>query len=119
MAETKDIGRFFWQLVKVRRTARPFAIVPSVEIEHPFRRSRCVVFHLPGLSTGLVLGWWRNTGWDEETALMEAVSGWGIDPYDESFESADTKRAIRENVAASGMDLDDEWQIISMLGAEV
>ena len=50
---------------------------------------------------------------------MEAVSGWGIDPYDESFESADTKRAIRENVAASGMDLDDEWQIISMLGAEV
>ena len=117
MAETKDHGRFFYHLIRINKGTPPLHLAPTVMVEPPYRRSTSLVVRLP-FRFGLVLGWWKDTGWDEETALLEAVSGWGVDPYSNDLEDPDTRQTIRNNIAASGLDLDDEWQLISALGVD-
>lgn len=115
MAETKDVGRFFFHTIRINKGTPPLHTAKTVMVEPPYYRSLSLIVRLP-FRFGLVLGWWRHTGWDEEHALLEAVSGWGLDPYADDLDDPDTRQTIRENIAASGLDLDDEWQIISALG---
>lgn len=115
MAETKDFGRLFVHMIRVLPGTVLVHRAQTVEIEPPYRFGRPLVIRLP-FGRALVIGWWLASNWDEEEALFEAVSGWGIDPYDEEMDD-DTRQSIREHVAASGMDLEDEWKIISALGA--
>jgi hypothetical protein len=118
---TRDIGRAFFHFVRVQPGSPIFHTAPTVEIEEPFRRSDSLVVRLP-FRRAIVLGWWEDTGWDADTALMEAVWGWGIDPYDDRLQYDESVRqTIRENIAAniSGDDPTVEWQIISALGVEV
>lgn len=115
--ETKDFGRLFVHTIQVVPGTRLIHRAQTVEINEPYRYGRPFIFRLP-FGRALVVGWWRYSNWDAETALMQAVSGWGIDPYDESIDDEDTKQSIREHVAASGLDVEDEWRVIAMLGAD-
>lgn len=115
MAQTKDIGRVFFYISRVQ-PGTPFVhTAVTVMIEKPFRRAQSVIIRLPR-TRALIVGLWRDTGWGEERALMEAVSGWGVDPYDDALEQPEVKATIRENIASSGLDLDAEWTIIDALG---
>lgn len=116
MAETTDIGRAFFHVIHIQPGTPLAHLAPTVEIEAPYRSSRSLVIRLP-FRRALVLGWWRNLGWDEEEALLQAVSGWGVDPYDD-MQDPEVRQVIRENIAASGLDMDSEWQVISALGVD-
>lgn len=118
MAQTHDFGRLFTHTIQLVEDAPLAHRAKTVEIDPPFRQSRPLVLRVPFTGKALVIGWWLNTAWDEETALLEAVSGWGVDPYDESIDDPEVQQTIRENVARSGLDLDDEWHIVSALGAD-
>jgi hypothetical protein len=115
--QTTDIGRAFFHVIHVKRGTPTFHMADTVEIEAPYRRSRSLVIRLT-FRRALVLGWWRDTSWSEEKALMEAVAGWGIDPYDDSMEDPEVKQLIRSNVASQSKDVDSEWHIISALGVD-
>jgi len=121
MAETVDIGRLFFHTMKLRG-APFFRREQTVEISPPYRASNSVVIRPPLLSTCLVIGWWRQTGWDEEKALQEALGGGGaFDPYDDfdtDLSSPEVRRQVRANIADSGLPLEEEWQILSALGLD-
>lgn len=119
MAKTTDVGRVFLHIIRVNPGTKFFHRGKSVEVEHPYRTGKPLIMRLP-FRRALVIGVWQDTGWDETTALYEAVSGWGVDPYSTELDeiAAETRAMIRDNIAASGLDLDEEWKVISMLGAE-
>lgn len=115
--KTHDAGRAFVHLIRIRPSTPPVHIGDTIEIEAPYRRSRSLIVRI-SWSRALVIGWWRDTSWDEEAALMAAVQAWGIDPYDESSDSPEVKAIIRANVAAATHDVDTEWHLIEVLGAD-
>lgn len=117
--QTHDIGRAFFHFIHVRPGTPLLHTAPTVEIEPPYRRSESLIIRLLPFRRALVLGWWEDTEWDAEEALMEAVRGWGIDPYDDSsMHDPEVRKLIRENVAAQSRDLDTEWTVISALGVD-
>lgn len=121
MATTVDIGRLFFYVIKVRPGTPPLHTAPTFEVDPPFRRSRSLIVRIPfGFYSALVIGWWRASHASEEEALYAALDGYGIDLYDEDVDLSDpeVKHAIRDVVSRSGLDMDDEWKIIRMLGAE-
>lgn len=114
MADTRDFGRLFFHVVDLQ--PGPFLhTAPTQEIEEPFRSSTSLIVRFwPG--KGLVIGWWRDSGMDEEEALLAALDGWGVDLYDADLEDEETRQTIRENIASKVDTLDEEWLIIDALG---
>lgn len=74
MAETTDLGRAFAHAIALDPNAPRLHTAVTDELDPPFRRSRSLVLRL-WKSRGLVLGWWRKTGRDEDEALMAALQG--------------------------------------------
>jgi len=117
MAQTKDLGRFFFYFARVQPGSPLVHTATTVMVEPPYHRGTSLIVRLP-LRCALIAGIWRRSGWGEEEALMEAVSGWGVDPWDDTLEDPEVKQVIRENVAAQIDDLDTEWQVIAALGVD-
>lgn len=115
--QTRDFGRLFVHTLHLQPDAPRFHIAQSVSTDPPYRLGRPVVIRLfRGFS--VAIGWWMDTGWDEEEALMAAVIGYGVDPYDDDLDDPEVRQTIRENIAAHTTDIDSEWEIISMLGVQ-
>lgn len=53
----------------------------SNEIEHPFRRGRCLVLRIPFTKFGIVMGLWGRPG-DEDTRLQDAAGMRLLGPLD-------------------------------------
>lgn len=117
MAQTRDLGRFFFYFSGIQPDAPRVHTATTVMVEPPYHRGHSLVIRLP-FGQGLVLGFWKRSGWDEEQALLEAVSGWGVDPWDTALDDPEVKQTIRDNVAAQVDDVDLEWQVISALGVD-
>lgn len=119
---THDIGsRFFWQSIRIFHRPAPLVTFGKTTMtEPPFKKARPLIIRVPFTTHAVALGLWEETGWDEEEALYNALSGWGFDPFEEDKVHAprayDTHR-VREAVAAQGLDISDEWRILSNLGA--
>lgn len=82
MTKTFDLGRLFFQLIRLKR-GTPFAHrAPTYEISPPYRRSTSLILHVwPG--HGLVIGIWKRSGLSEEEALRAATQAEDHDPLDE------------------------------------
>lgn len=118
MPVSKDIGPFFGLTIKVTSVAGWVWIAPTFEIEPPFRICRrCVIIRIKPFRTALVLGHWRASGLSEDAALRQALSA-RIVGLDEPAGLEEHRRTVRDNIAAQTDDLDDEWQLIAMLGLE-
>lgn len=115
---TTDIGRAFFHLINTRPGTPLLHRAPTFQIEPPFQRSpRSLVIRLFPLNKAIVIGWWSDTTLEEDESLLEAVSGWGISLDPElDLEDDDVRATIRENVGRHGLEINDEWEIISMLG---
>lgn len=129
MARTHDLGPFFYHLCRFSSEHRvPLAgRIPSQEINPPFRSSNARFLRLPftlGLRAsvtqfplGIVWGVWRYSEVDEEQALMVAMSGYGLDIYDDiDLTDSETRAEIRANIAEHTDSWDEEWEVINMLG---
>jgi hypothetical protein len=114
--QTHGIGRAFYHTIRVKPDTAFLHTAPTVEIEPPYRRSDSLIVRVPFTPWAIVLGWWEDTGWDPEEALMEAVSGWGINPYEDNLQNPEVAATIRQNVAAWSKDLDSEWTVVQALG---
>jgi len=68
MRDTKDFGRLFFQPIELLPWSTPVRRGDTQEINPPFRTARSFVLHLPGSSAGIVVGWWRDTGFDANAA---------------------------------------------------
>lgn len=80
MPQTHDLGRVYLQVVKpLRRWTKPLERTWSAEIEYPFRLGQCVLFHVPGMTSGFVLGLWGPPG-DEEEILRKAAGVRNLGP---------------------------------------
>lgn len=121
MADTHEIGlrrRFFWQILQVPHKPALISRGWSTQIEPPFRRAVPVVLRIPFTTFAIAFGYWKDTGWEEEEALLAALAGWGVDLFEDPNDDDEwtTPQMIREAVSAQGLDLDDEWRVISALG---
>jgi hypothetical protein len=120
MPASKDLGRLFALIIKVTDEAGWVWTAPTFEIEPPFRICRrCILIRLKPFKTALVLGWWRDSGLEEEAALRQALSARIADlnePAD--MTPMGLRRTIRDNIAEQTTDLDHEWRVLSMLGIE-
>ena len=118
--KTNDIGPLFFAPAKFQTNLDRlplFGTLPSQESEPPYRRATTLFARIPYTDKGIIVGWWRRSKTDPDSALMNAIAGAGFD-LDDQIDEED-KRTVREIVAEhSNGDLDDEWQIINMLGLE-
>jgi hypothetical protein len=81
--KTHDVGPIFVQFVRLKRGTAFLHTATTFEIVEPFRRSQSIIVHCwPG--RGLVVGFWRRTGWTEEEALRAATQAEDFDPLDEN-----------------------------------
>jgi hypothetical protein len=79
MAQTRDIGQFYWHGIKY--SVKPKELkepAETQEIDPPFRFGKGYAFRLPFSRRGLVIGRWRETGFNEHEALTFAVNGRGL-----------------------------------------
>lgn len=116
MANTKDFGRFFVQFVSLIETAPLFHTATAQAIEPPYRSSKVAIFRIPRTGWAIALGWWRDSGLNEEQALLAAMEAKGLDLYDVDLDDDSVRAAVRENIAAHSESWDEEWEIINMLG---
>jgi hypothetical protein len=86
MADTNDIGRFFWVLLKFDEAAPRYHVWGTYQTQPPYQASRTVFIRLWG-SFGLALGWWEDNPHaeteDEVELMIRALSngrGTGYDP---------------------------------------
>lgn len=79
--QTHDLGRAFVQVIPLRRGTAIFHMAESREIDEPYRYSRSLVIRF--LGKGIVLGWWRDTGMEEEEGLLAALDGFLYRAVDE------------------------------------
>ena len=85
--ETKDIGRFFWHPITLKKKSPIFHTFPTHETDYPYRWSKSLIARLPWSSRGIVLGWWRSADRDEDDAVLAGMSGRGMD-YKDYLEEA-------------------------------
>lgn len=116
MAKTTDIGPLFFQWIRLNSKAPLLHTAPVQMTEDPYHSATALIVRPPFLRTGLVLGLWRKSGLDEEEALLNALSGKGLDLYDEDLADPEVRRTVRENIAKHSNSLDEEWTIINALG---
>jgi hypothetical protein len=85
MADTHDIGRFFWVPLKFAEGAPRYHVWGTYQTQPPYQASRTVFLRLWG-SFGLGLGWWEdNPNYDEDEVelMIRALAngrGTGYDP---------------------------------------
>lgn len=116
MAQTADIGPLFFQVLKLNRNAPVLHSGKSQEVDEPFRTSVVKIVRIPLTGIGIAVGWWQQTGFNEEQALIAAVDGFGLDLYDTDLDDPEVRDQIRENIARRTDDLDQEWMIMDALG---
>lgn len=73
MAETHDIGPFFWHTIRLRRNTAILHTSVTNEVDEPFRRANSKVIHFYPTGFGLVVGKWESTNRDEDDALLDAL----------------------------------------------
>jgi hypothetical protein len=118
MPTSKDLGRLFLLTIKVTREAAWVWTAPTFEIEPPFRICRrCILIRFKPFRTALVLGWWRDSGLDEDEALKQALSARIVD-LEEPSELDSLRRSVREQIAEQSDDLDAEWRTLGMFGLD-
>ncbi len=132
MADTHDIGSFFWFLGHLETSdGTRSALVgrlPSQEVEPPFRQSVATYVRLPFTKRCLVIGQWRDSGiTEEEDAFLRATYGSEYVLYesgefkidvssDIDLTNEEVKEQVRRKIANHVSDPSDEWQVIDMLG---
>lgn len=120
MAQTYDLGRLFLAtaIFKTSSGARPplVGLLPSQEVEEPYRHSLTAFLRVPLTTRGVLLGWWRDSLLDPDSALMQAISGHGLDLDDEIDEH--DRRTVRDLVANHTDDVGQEWQVLNSIGME-
>jgi hypothetical protein len=80
--QTRDLGRLFFHRVALRRHVPLLHFADTHEVEEPFRYSRSVILrYWP--RRGLVLGWWRDTGREEDEALLAGLQAHTTTPLDD------------------------------------
>lgn len=82
MAETHDLGRAFLHAIRLQPGSSRIHIATTHEVDEPFRESRSIVLRL-WKDRGIVLGWWRKTGREEEEALLKALQAQETDLLDD------------------------------------
>lgn len=108
MPASKDLGRLFALTIKVVPEAGWIWRAPTFEIEPPFRVcNRCLIVRVKPFRTALVLGWWRDSGLEEEAALRQALAARVIDLEE-----------IRETLVGQSEDLDAEWRVVTAFGLD-
>lgn len=118
MPASKDLGRLFALTVKVTAEAGWLWRAPTFEIEPPFRVCRrCLLVRFKPFKTALVLGWWRDSGLEEEAALRQALQARIVD-LEEPSELDSQRRSVRDQIASQTDDLDQEWRLLAMLGLD-
>lgn len=117
MPASKDLGRLFALTIKVNPDAGWLWRAPTFEIEPPFRICRrCVIVRFKPFRTALVLGWWRDSGLEEDAALQQALSARVVD-LEEPSELDHHRRSVRDHIAGEVV-LPADWQIAEALEAE-
>lgn len=83
MPETHDLGRAYLTHMRYlhRKRLDFFEVGTTHEIEHPYRKGRCLVFRIPFTKFGIVLGLWGRPG-DEDSRLAEAIGCRLLGPLD-------------------------------------
>lgn len=118
MPASKDFGRLFLLTIKVTAEAGWVWTAPTFEIEAPFRVCRrCLLVRIKPFKTALVLGWWKDSGLEEEAALRQALSARVVD-LEEPAELDSHRRTVRAHIADHAEDLDAEWRLLGMLGLD-
>ncbi len=119
MAETHDFGpkkRLFLTALSLIPKSPPIALVEYDETDPPYRVGHALAFRIWPLNWAVVLGAWFHTGRTEEEAALSVLSGRGLDLYDADLSDPDVKAAIRDKIARTTDDPEQEWILISHLG---
>lgn len=78
MPRTHDIGRFYFHGLRYPVTGAPvLERAVTAEVEPPYREGRGWAVKLAP-RTVLIVGWWFDTGRDEEEALTAALGALGL-----------------------------------------
>lgn len=75
MPITKDLGPFYCHTIDYRK--KPRGLIEraySQEIEGKYRRGYGLAIRKPFSTKGLVVGFWKNTGYNETQALTSALN---------------------------------------------
>ena len=132
MPETHDALGFFTHTLKLKPKTKRLHRAPTNELDEPYRRSNSLVVRLWG-TQGLVFGRWRGTERTADEALREALQSDLEDPTqldDETLENielhyraplseeeAEERFAkARNQVGRHAKDLDEEAELLNMLG---
>lgn len=116
MANTKDFGRAFVQFVSLNDGTPFIHTATSQAIEPPFPHARVVIVRVPFTHTGVVLGWWQSSGFNEEEALLAAMEARGLDLYDVDLDDDKVRDTVRRKIAENTDSWDEEWEILSAFG---
>lgn len=83
MAQTHDLGPFFFHTIDLKEDSPRFHRAQTHEVDEPFRISNSLVLRIFG-TYGIVLGRWRETDLDEESALIQAMDSreMAVEPAD-------------------------------------
>ena len=76
MANTHDIGPFYW--TTIRYVTKPKVFIEkaeSQEIDGKFRKGSGIAFRVPGSTLGIVIGLWVSKADSESHALTHAIRG--------------------------------------------
>lgn len=66
------LHRWFWHSVNVTTWTPPVHFARSWELDYPFRKSHTVLIRW-SFRRSVAIGFWGKTGYDEDTALLEAT----------------------------------------------
>jgi hypothetical protein len=79
MAQTHDIGSFYWHTINYGfKPKELWEKAESQEIDPPFRHGKGIAIRVPFTTRGVVLAKWKKTGFSEAEALTYAVNGRGL-----------------------------------------
>lgn len=70
--QTHDLGKLFWSTVRLTDNAPILHRAPMQETDEPFRNSWPLVIRV-WRGRGLIIGWWEDTGLEEDEALRKAI----------------------------------------------
>jgi hypothetical protein len=116
--------RMFFHTIRIRWYTPPLIIGKSVETDEPFRYARSLGLRFSP-ARALVLGFWSEKGYDEDTALLEATllgrrrtddERHGFDPYrvygtGDSSDELSGRPGLRDGTTRNaGVDVDG-WHI--------
>lgn len=114
-AKTHDFGPIFVQRLSLKRGSSLIHRAPTNETEPPFRTANSYIIRVPGTKFGMVIGLWKETGRDEDQALLDALAGNWLDiPM---WTLTDTNSKKIEALVRKYADTDEERKVLEdMLG---